>query len=215
MKGLHVSEQEARRGQILNLMLEKRCRAKEVAILLNVSERHVWRLIAEYRTEGIGGLVHGNRGRSPVNTTPEAIRSQIAALAMGPYDGANDTHLTELLLERDGISLSRPTVWRIRRAAGLRSPRRRRAPQHRSRRERYSQEGMLLQLDGSKHRWLGPDGPMLTLVAAIDDATGTIPYALFREQEDTHGYFLLLSAYPNNSAALKAMSAQAKCRKAM
>ena len=33
---------------------------------------------------------------------------------------------------------------------------------------------------------------MLTIVAAIDDATGTVPYALFREQEDAHGYFLLL-----------------------
>ena len=33
---------------------------------------------------------------------------------------------------------------------------------------------------------------MLTLLLAIDDATGTAPYALFREQEDTQGYFLLL-----------------------
>ena len=30
------------------------------------------------------------------------------------------------------------------------------------------------------------------LVAAIDDATGTVPYALFREQEDAQGYFMLL-----------------------
>jgi len=30
------------------------------------------------------------------------------------------------------------------------------------------------------------------LVGAIDDATGTVPYALFREQEDAQGYFLLL-----------------------
>ena len=26
----------------------------------------------------------------------------------------------------------------------------------------------------------------------VDDATGTVPYALFREQEDTHGYLLLM-----------------------
>jgi len=36
-------------------------------------------------------------------------------------------------------------------------------------------------------------GPYLTLVGAIDDATGTVPYALFREQEDAQGYFMLLS----------------------
>jgi len=51
---------------------------------------------------------------------------------------------------------------------------------------------MLLQIDGSRHDWLQGRGPYLTLVAAIDDATGTVPYALFREQEDAQGYLLLL-----------------------
>jgi hypothetical protein len=51
---------------------------------------------------------------------------------------------------------------------------------------------MLLQVDGSRHDWLQGRGPYLTLVGAIDDATGTVPYALFREQEDAQGYFLLL-----------------------
>jgi hypothetical protein len=51
---------------------------------------------------------------------------------------------------------------------------------------------MLLQVDGSRHDWLEGRGPYLTLVGGVDDATGTVPYALFREQEDTQGYFLLL-----------------------
>jgi hypothetical protein len=51
---------------------------------------------------------------------------------------------------------------------------------------------MLLQVDGSHHDWLQGRGPYLTLVGAIDDATGTVPYALFREQEDAQGYLLLL-----------------------
>jgi hypothetical protein len=59
------------------------------------------------------------------------------------------------------------------------------------------QEGMLLQLDGSPHTWLESRGPQLTLLLAIDDATGTVPYALFREQEDTQGYFELLKAIIN------------------
>jgi hypothetical protein len=54
------------------------------------------------------------------------------------------------------------------------------------------QEGMLLQLDGSHHSWLEERGPVLTLLLAVDDATGRVPYALFREQEDTQGYLLLL-----------------------
>jgi hypothetical protein len=51
---------------------------------------------------------------------------------------------------------------------------------------------MLLQIDGSRHRWLENRGPQLTLLGAIDDATGLVPGALFREQEDSQGYFLLL-----------------------
>jgi hypothetical protein len=51
---------------------------------------------------------------------------------------------------------------------------------------------MLLQVDGSRHDWLEGRGPYLSLVGAIDDATGTVPYALFREQEDAQGYLLLL-----------------------
>lgn len=50
---------------------------------------------------------------------------------------------------------------------------------------------MLLQIDGSEHKWLEDRGPYLTLVGAIDDATGKVPYALFREEEDSYGYFLL------------------------
>jgi len=51
---------------------------------------------------------------------------------------------------------------------------------------------MLLQTDGSPHDWLEGRGPKLCLIGAIDDATSKVPYALFQEQEDARGYFLLL-----------------------
>ena len=51
---------------------------------------------------------------------------------------------------------------------------------------------MLLQIDGSRDDWLEGRGPYLTLVGAIDDATGKVPYALFRDEEDAQGYILLL-----------------------
>ena len=40
------------------------------------------------------------------------------------------------------------------------------------------------------HDWLEERGPWLSLLGAIDDATGKVPHALFREQEDAQGYFL-------------------------
>ena len=51
---------------------------------------------------------------------------------------------------------------------------------------------MRLQIDGSHHRWLGEQGPLFALLLAVDDATGTVPDALFSQEEDTRGYFLLM-----------------------
>jgi hypothetical protein len=51
---------------------------------------------------------------------------------------------------------------------------------------------MMLQADGSRHDWLEGRGPWLTLVGMIDDATSQVPAAIFREEEDAAGYFLVL-----------------------
>ena len=48
---------------------------------------------------------------------------------------------------------------RILTRAGIGSPRSRRSPQHRFRRQRIPQAGMLVQLDGSHHAWLEDRGP--------------------------------------------------------
>ena len=116
----------------------------------------------------------------------------VVQLAAQRYQGANHTHFTELLQEREGIDLSRPTVRRILTKAGIGSPRSRRSPQHRFRRQRMPQAGMLVQLDGSHHAWLEDRGPKFVLLLAVDDATGTVMAAWFCEQEDAHSYFLLV-----------------------
>ena len=76
-------------------------------------------------------------------------------LARNGYPDANHTHLAQLLEEREGIEISRQTLRRILAAAGIASPRRKRPPRHRVRRERMPWEGMLIQIGGSQHRWLG------------------------------------------------------------
>lgn len=192
MKGLTLTNKEQARIQVLNGVLEDKVTVVEAAGLMKVSERHTWRLLAAYRKEGPAAVAHGNRGRKPATTTCPTTQQKVRELARGSYAGLNHTHLTEMLAEREGIHLSRSTTRRILLAEGVRSPRRRRAPKHYSRRERYPQEGMLLQVDGSQHRWLEARGPYLTLVGAVDDATGKVPFALFRQQEDTHGYMLML-----------------------
>ncbi len=187
-----MNQQEQARIQVLNSVLEYQLPIAQAAEIMGVSERHTKRLLAGYRKDGAAALAHGNRGRKPHNAVPETAAAAVVKLASNGYADANHTHLTELLREGEGIDLSRPTVRRILVRAGLGSPRSRRSQQHRFRRRRMSQEGMLLQIDGSQHPWLEDRGPELTLLIAVDDATGAVAQAVFRTTEDTRGYLVLI-----------------------
>ena len=101
MKGLTLTQKEQARLQVLNGILEGQISVDEAAEVLGVSERHVWRILAEYRKEGAAALAHGNRGRRANNSIPEEARTQVVALARTRYARVNHTHLTELLAERE------------------------------------------------------------------------------------------------------------------
>ncbi len=187
-----MNQNEQTRLKVLNSVMVGQLPVAQAAELLGVSERHVWRVLAAYRREGAAALVHGNRGRRPANATSEAAIADVLRLATTRYSGTNHTHLSELLMEREGIALSRSTVRRIALSAGVTSPRRRRSPRHRVRRKRMPQAGMLVQINGSHHRWLEGRGPSFALLLAVDDATSTVPYALFQPEEDARGYLMLM-----------------------
>ena len=67
--------------------------------------------------------------------------------------------------------------------AGLVARRRKRGP-HRRRRPRRPLPGMLLHIDGSKHRWF-QDDRWYDLLVILDDATSEIYYAQLVEEEST------------------------------
>jgi transposase len=191
-KTVTLTEHDQLRTRTLNRVLDRTLTGREAAEQLGIGVRQLRRLVAGYRVEGAAAIPHRNRGRSPAHTTPVATRERVVELSRTRYAGTNDSQFRDLLAEREGIALSLSTVRRLRRAAGESSPRQRRPAQHRQRRERRLQEGMLLQIDGSPHAWLEERGPRLTLLAAIDDATGTIAGAVWRAQEDSEGYLALL-----------------------
>ena len=187
-----MNQQEQRRVIILTQVVGGSLTVAGAAERLALSERQTKRLLAGFRREGVAALVHGNRGRQPAHTIAQEVRQQVAALATGKYGGFNQVHLTEQLVDEEGIALSRSSVRRILGVVGIGSPRTRRPPVHRSRRERRGQAGSLVQIDASPHDWLEGRGPRLTLFAAIDDATGAVLALLFRAEEDAQGYFLLV-----------------------
>ena len=192
MKDVTLNQKEQARLSVLNSVLEYQVPIAEAAELLGVTQRHARRMLAAYREGGAAALAHGNRGRRPHNATAPGEAAVVVQLATERYEGANHTHLTELLSEREGIDLRRPTVRRILTKAEIGSPRSRRSPQHRFRRQRMPQAGLLVQLDGSHHAWLEDRGPKFALLLAVDDATSAVVNAVFCTSETTAGYFMLL-----------------------
>ena len=187
-----LTRKEQKRAGVLVEVEKGVMTGRQAAGMMGVSLRQMRRLIAAYRKEGVAALAHGNRGRQPFNAIEDRVKQHVVSLASSKYTDFNHQHLTECLAEREDIFISRSSVRNILLGAGIRSPRKRRAPKHRSRRERYPREGMLLQVDGSPHDWLEGRGPQLSLIGAIDDATSSVPYAIFQEHEDSRGYFLML-----------------------
>lgn len=166
---------------------------RDAAQVLGLSRRQIQRLRKKVRAEGHRGVVHGNTGRPPAHKTPAWMREQIVDLARGKYAGFNDQHFTEKLCAKESLVVSRQTVRRILREAGIGSPRKRRPAQHRGRRDRRTQAGRMILWDGSSHDWLEGRGPRLCLIGAIDDATGELlPGAHFVEQECSVGYLRVL-----------------------
>ena len=81
--------------------------------------------MAAYRKEGAAALAHPPKagpGRIPLNATPMETQQQVVYLAQERNKDINNTHLTELLAEWEGVKLSRPTVRRIPVRAGVNSP---------------------------------------------------------------------------------------------
>ena len=192
MENVTLTPKEQTRLQVLNSVLAEQIALDQAAELMGVSPRHTRRTLAAYRENGPAAVAHGHRGRKPANATSEAVIADVVHLARTRYEGANHTHLSELLNEREGIAIGRTTLRRILVNAGLSSPRRRRPPKHRVRRQRMPREGMLIQMDGSHHPWLGNRRSPFALLLAVDDATGTVVDVLFSEREDAHGYFVLM-----------------------
>ena len=206
-----LSHTEQQRLLVLNDLEAGIVISAEAAELLGVSVRQLRRLRAAYRERGAAALAHGNRGRRPAHALDPAVAARVVELATSTYAGFNRQHLTEMLAEHHGIVLSRPTVHRILSAAGVASVRHRRPARHRQRRDRYPREGMLLQVDGSRHDWLEGRGPHLTLIGGIDDATGLVPWACFREQEDAQGYFQLFREVVRRRGIPSRARARARC----
>ncbi|GCE27500.1 transposase [Dictyobacter alpinus] len=187
-----LNSQEQQRIKRLNEHMAGLLSIKQVAELMQVSERQVYRWKASYREKGVEAMAHKNRGKANPRRIPDPMREHIVQQAKGVYAGCNQHHLRDLLEEREGVMISRSSLRRILEEASILTPIPAPKLKHRLRRPRYRQEGQLVQIDASPHAWLQERGPRLSLVGGIDDATGKVVGAIFREHEDQHGYFQVI-----------------------
>jgi transposase-like protein len=181
MMGMRKNEQFAL--EIMTQFLSAQLTRKEAAELLPMRERSVSRLAARIRSKGLLGAIHGNRGRAASNQHPQAFEQMVMDLVRLRYFDCNMTHALELLKAEQGIQVKYSTFRRWSHRAHLVKRRKRRKAQARYARVRMPNEGLLLQFDGSPHRYNGKDE--WCLIAAIDDATSDVPYAEFFLSEDT------------------------------
>ena len=75
-KGLYVSQQDIRRYELLQKVLEESLTLAVAAPALGVSYRQAKRLKAKVMAQGLPGLLHGNRGRLPHNRCEQARLAQ-------------------------------------------------------------------------------------------------------------------------------------------
>lgn len=188
-----MSQKEWKRYKVIYQWIDGYITGAQAADFLGLSMRQVYRLKKRVLEEGEKGLIHKNRGRKPAHALSDAQRQHILELHQSErYKNCNDVHFAELLAQYEGIEVSPSTVRRIRQEAKIKPKRKRRSPKVHRPRERKAQFGMLVQIDGSPHRWLEERAPEMSLLAAVDDATGAILGAVFRPQEDAEGYFRLI-----------------------
>lgn len=190
-----MSEKQWKRLDVVERVGRGALSSQEGAQVVGLSVRQLRRVRRAVEKHGAAGVIHGNTGRSPKHRVSHKVQDEIVKLRSVKYAGFNDQHFTEKLCEVEKIKISRASVRRMLRKAGIGSPRRRRAIKHRRRRDRKTQAGMMMLWDASRHQWLEERGPMLCLMGAVDDASGELlPGAHFVEQECAAGYLGVLKA---------------------
>ena len=156
------------------------CQAAEI---IGISDRSMRRWRERYEEFGYDGLFDRRRGKPSPKRVAVSTVEQVLGLYRDQYFDLNVRHFHEKLREKHDIDLSYTWVKMALQGAGLVAKGRKRGV-HRKRRPRRPLPGMLLHIDGSRHRWFG-DERWYDLIVILDDATSEIYYAQLVEEEST------------------------------
>jgi transposase len=153
------------------------------AEIIGVTPRTMRRWRARLEKYGYSGLRDGRKGKASFRRVPLATCEQVLRLYQEQYFDFNVRHFHEKLQEAHGLKLGYTWVKQLLQGAGLVARNKKRGT-HRRRRPRREMPGMLLHIDGSKHRWF-QDDRYYDLIVILDDATSQIYYAQLVQEEST------------------------------
>lgn len=190
---IHMSHKEINKLKLLQQLKDKTLKQVDAARLSGVTDRTIRNWLTAYDQYGPEGLIHGNRGQDSPHQVPDRERATISQLITDRYPDFGPTLAAEKLAEHHQIIRDPKTIRQIMIDEGLWIPRTHRQGKtiiHRHWRERKAHYGELVQFDGSYHLWLEDrlvdvDGQPqeLCLLAAIDDARGSLQHAQFVPHE--------------------------------
>jgi len=190
METTRMSQKELRAGAVIAKVIARAMTAVEAAEELGIVDRTIRRMKIKVLKGGPAALAHQSRGCPGNRRIPSAERSEMERLLKERYPDFKPGFAAEKLSELHGIDRDPKTVRSVMIGLGLWEPDRRKRAEHRLWRERRAHQGELVQYDGSYHHWLEDrlldehGVPVeLCLLAAIDDAKGDIPHALFAAHE--------------------------------
>jgi len=169
--------------EIILRAVAKRISWLQAAQIIGISARQMRRMKERYEEYGYDGLFDRRKGKPSPKRVAMAEVEKVLQLYQETYYDFNVRHFHEKLVEEHGIKLSYTWVKTALQGAGLVKKGRKRGA-HRKRRVRRALPGMLLHIDGSKHRWL-QDERWHDLIVIMDDATSEIYYAQLVEEEST------------------------------
>ena len=169
--------------EVIMRAMAKKIKWYEAADILGISYRQMRRMKERWEEHGYDGLFDRRRGTPSPKRVPVATVQEVVRLYQEQYHDFNVKHFHEKLQNEHQINLSYTWVKTALQTAGLMRRGHKRS-KHRKRREPRPLPGMMLHIDGSKHKWFG-DGYYYDLIVVMDDATNEIYYAQLVEEEST------------------------------
>ena len=169
--------------EVILRALAKKITWWQAAEIIGISDRSMRRWHQRYEEFGYDGLFDRRRGKPSPQRVPLAEVERVLELYREKYFDLNVRHFHEKLVQEHGLGWSYTWVKRALQGSGLVARGRKRGA-HRQRRPRRPLPGMLLHIDGSRHRWF-QDERWYDLIVILDDASSEIYYAQLVEEEST------------------------------